>query len=743
MRKLMWFSVGFAVSCALGVWVLPLGAVLPAAVVTAALSGLCVKGKYRRMVFALAGCAVGLCWYFGFAKLFLGPARSLDGTTLETSVTATGYSYETDYGVAVDGEFEMEGTRYQIRLYVNSAREIAPGDTAAGRFLLRYTAPGGNREPTYHAGEGTLFLGYERGNSRIEKASENIPAYSGIRLNRNIGRLLSNLFPEDVESFARALLLGDDYDLSYETDTALKISGIRHIVAVSGLHVAILYTMLRAITLNRRWLTALIGLPVLYLFAAVALFTPSVTRACIMVALMILAQLLDKEYDPPTALGFAVLVMLLLNPLAVTSVSFQMSVACVAGILLFQSGISRWIYEKTGMPRGKTLNARLKRWFVSSVSVSVSATVLTVPMSAWYFGTVSLAGVLTNLLTLWAVSMAFYGIVAVCLVSLFWMKGAVFLAALTALPMRYVLWMAKAISAFPLAAVYTKSVYIVFWLVFVYGLLGIFLFSKNKHPRELLCCAVLGFCLALLISWTEHTFSDTHFTALDVGQGQCLILHHDGKTFLIDCGGSNDEIAADEAAETLLSRGITKVDGIILTHGDRDHSGGIRCLLKRVDAGFIMLPATAAPETAAALTEGFSGEVIPVEEACLIQTDRGYIRVFGPTYASESNENSLCVLFESENCAILVTGDRSRLGELILLHENKLPDVDLLMAGHHGSGSSTGEELLAAVSPETVFISVGENNGYGHPTQTLLDRLTSFGCEVYRTDQNGTLIFRR
>jgi competence protein ComEC len=598
------------------------------------------------------------------------------------------------------------------------------------------------RDPTYHAGEGILFLGYQRGNAQIRKAAEEAVTNLGIELNRNIGKLLTNLFPGDVEAFARALLLGDDYDLNYETDTALKLSGIRHIVAVSGLHVAILYTILRTVTLKKRWLTALIGIPVLYLFAAVALFTPSVTRACIMVALMILAQLIDREYDSATALAFAVLVMLAENPLVITSVSFQMSVGCVTGILLFQESISKWLQGTIGVPKGKTVKARLKRWFVSSVSVSLSATVLTVPMSAYYFGTISLVGVLANLMTLWAVSLSFYGIVAACILALISLKIGSLAAFVTAVPMRYVLWTAKFLSRFPLAAVYTKSIWIILWLAFVYILLAVFLLSKNRRPLELSCCAAVGLCLALVISWNEHQLWDTHFTALDVGQGQCLILHHDDKTFLIDCGGSNDEIAANTAAETLLSRGITHLDGIILTHGDRDHAGGIGYLLTRFDTDFIMLPSTTAPDTVESIAANWTDKVIPVSENLIVDTGEGIITVFGPTFAAESNENSLCILFESEKCVILVTGDRGALGEMLLTHEAELPDVDLLVAGHHGSKNSTTDELLTITQPETVFISVG-NNAYGHPADALLERLKSHGCEIYRTDLNGTIIFRR
>ena len=737
----MWFSVGFAVACGLCVWVLPMGRILLPAVLTAVLCGLCIWQKYRRMTFALAGCFLGLCWYGWFCHSYLLPAYAMDGTTIETTVTATGYSYQTDYGSGVDGEFDANGNHYKIRLYVDFTEEICPGDTIAGTFKLRYTAPGGMQDPTYHAGEGTLFLGYERGRAELHK-TENGAIGLGVWLNNTIGQRLTSLFPAHVEAFARALLLGDDYDLDYETDTALKISGIRHVVAVSGLHVAILYTILRGLTLNRRWLTALIGLPVLYLFAAVALFTPSVSRACIMVALMLIAELLDQEYDPATGLSFAGLVMLVGNPLVITSISFQMSFACVAGILLFQKPITLWLQSKMGESKGKTLKSRLKRWFIGSVSVSVSASILTTPMSAYYFGTVSLVGILTNLLTLWAVSLAFYGIVAVAVLSLFWIRGASILAHLVAVPMGYVLRMAKLLSTFPLAAIYTRSVYVVLWLVFVYILLAVFLLSRKRRPAILACCAVTGLCLCLLLSWTEHTLSDTHVTALDVGQGQSLILHHSGRTYLIDCGGSNDEIAANTAAETLLSRGITHLDGIILTHGDRDHSGGIPYLLTRIDANFLMMPATTTAETVEQITENWDGKVILLENDRILSVGQGKITVFGPTFGSESNENSLCVLFESEKCAILVTGDRSQTGELILLHEAELTDVDLLVAGHHGSKYSTSQALLEAVRPETVFISVG-NNAYGHPAGELLARLKAFGCDIYRTDLHGTLIFRR
>ena len=743
MRKLMWFALGFAVSCALGVYCLPNGWVIPAAMVFLLLVPFLEKVKLRQGVYIAIGACFGLAWFLLFLRCYLIPAHAMDGTTIETTVTTTGYSYETTYGIGVDGEFEADGKTYKIRLYVNDTQNLRPGDTITGTFRLRYTAPGGQNDSTYHSGEGILFLGYQRGSTEIRRGAERTMAYWDADLNRYMCDMLDGLFPENVAAFAQALLLGNDFDLDYKTDTDLKISGIRHVVAVSGLHVAILYTMLRALTLNRRYLTAMLGIPVLFVFCAVAGFSPSVTRASIMVGLMMLAQIFDKEYDAPTALSFAVLVMLASNPLVITSISFQMSVACVAGILLFSGRIQAWMENKLGEPRGKQIKARFKRWVISSVSVSLSAVVLTTPMSALYFGTVSLVGILTNLLTLWAVSLAFYGIVAVCILNLLWPWGAAALAWVTAIPMRYVLAVSELLASFPLAAVYTKSVYIVAWLIFVYILLGIFLASPKRHTLVLSCCAVIGLCAALLVSWTEHTLSNVHLTALDVGQGQCLILHSEGKTYLIDCGGSNDEIAANAAVETLLSRGITHLDGIILTHGDRDHSGGIPYFLTRMDADFILLPATTEQTRVQEITAGISAEVILVDDDLIISFGNAKMTVFGPIFASDSNENSLCVLFEQENCDILITGDRGYLGEMMLLHEAELPETELFIAGHHGSKNSNSEELLSAISPENVIISAGENNAYGHPAEETLDRFRKFGCSVFRTDQMGTIIFRR
>jgi len=477
----------------------------------------------------------------------------------------------------------------------------------------------------------------------------------------------------------------------------------------------------------------------------VAGFTPSVTRACVMHGLMMLAMLFDREYDPPTALAFSALVMLAVNPLVITSVSFQLSIGCMAGIFLFAVRIKNWLLDDShlGHSQGKTLKARMIRAFAGSVSVSLGAVSLTTPLSALYFGAVSLVSPLSNLLTLWMVTVAFYGIMAVCVLSLFWSWGASALAWLVSWPIRYILGIASLLADIPMAAVFTRSDAIVIWLIACYVLLALYLLMKGKHTMLFSCIGVIGLCAALLSSWILPMRDSVRMTVLDVGQGQSIILQADGKTFLVDCGGDYADDAADTAAETLLSMGISRIDGLILTHYDADHAGGAAYLLSRIRADALFLPEwTEENETAELLSAWDQGTVYAMTQDMELAWQDSKLTILTSDTRDSGNESSLCVLFQAGNCDILITGDRGSLGEKLLLRSFDLPELDVLVVGHHGSKDAATTELLEVTSPRVAVISVGDNS-YGHPNQETLNRLMDAGCEVFRTDRDGTIIIRR
>jgi competence protein ComEC len=206
---------------------------------------------------------------------------------------------------------------------------------------------------------------------------------------------------------------------------------------------------------------------------------------------------------------------------------------------------------------------------------------------------------------------------------------------------------------------------------------------------------------------------------------------------MVDCGGSSDAEAADAAAEALLSQGITKLDVLILTHYDKDHSGAVDELLSRVDAELLILPPVYSELQLPAK------QTVYATQDLTITTQKMKTEIYAPVIPEGGNENSLCILFDTEKCDILITGDCNAFAERMLLRRVNLPDVDILVAGHHGSGGSTSEELLSRVRPEIVCISAGQNNRYGHPASELLQRLEHYGCNIYRTDIHGDIMVRR
>ena len=686
--------------------------------------------------------AIGLGWYHGYDAVYLSDARELHGESRKMTVELTDYTYATSRGSAATGYITINKKPYQILVYFDDAATYSPGTKISGDFRFTYTAGVGEQEAMYYRGEGVFLLASLKGSADVAEPTKTAVYYYPVLWREAISQRLELLFDGENRAFVKALLLGDRTEISYEMGTAFKLSGISHIVAVSGLHVSILFALVYLLCGRKRVPVFLLGFPVLLIFAAITGFTPSVTRACIMQMLVLLAMLTEREYDPPTALGFAALTMLVVNPMVISSISFQLSVGCMVGIFLFSEPIRHWLEERLKVKKGKSLTSKFKRWLITSVSISISASTVTTPLIACHFGAVSLVSILTNFLVVWLISYIFYAIMLTCILSLLFLPLGNGLAWLVGIGVQYVIGTAKWLSSFPLAAVYTKSIYIVSWLVGVYCLFFVYLCIKKKSVAVFASVCIISLCAALLASWLEPVTDNYRMTVLDVGQGQCILLQSQGKTFLVDCGGDDDASSADIAAETLLSQGIYKLDGIIVTHYDADHAGGIPYLLTRISADNVYLP-NLADERGYALQirEATGDRCVLVDRDFELTFGECKIQLFAPEKYELENECSICVLFQSEKCDILITGDRGTFGEHLLVNKVQLPQLDVLVAGHHGSAYSTGERLLEQTKPEYVMISVGDNR-YGHPAKSLLERLKLRSCAVYRTDIYGTILYR-
>lgn len=744
MRKLLWLAVGFGGACIFGAyfynsWLLLIAV---AFLLLAALAFLLIRRStgFRVITAVFLGVALGLSYFNIYDLTVLQNARAVNGKTETVTIDVADYSYRTQRGTAFDGKITLEGHTYGVRVYLNTDVDLAPGHRVWGAFRFEMTF--WNEDDTLNnAGKGIYLYAYQDGDCLpMKNYRPGLLQQPAIWRNK-LQNTITRIFPEDTENFARALLLGDTTDIDYETNTALKVSGIRHVIAVSGLHVSIVFALIYLLTGKKRGITALIGIPAVIMFAALSGFTPSVTRACIMQILMMLALLFDREYDPPTALAFAVLVMLIANPMTVGSVSFQLSVACMIGIFLFADKIYNWLTGSKYFGRGK---GKLSVWICGSISVTLSTMVTTTPLTAYYFGTVSIIGIVTNLLTLWAITAIFYGIALSCVLGCVFLPAAQMLGSVISWLIRYVTAAATVMATVPMGAVYTKSIYTVLWIIFAYVLLGVYLLIKRRPAMLFAGLILCGLVASVALSWVEPLTDECRVTMLDVGQGQAILLQSEGKSFLVDCGGDYDEGAADVTAETLLSQGIYTLDGVIVTHYDGDHAGGLPYLLTRVETQNLFLPHAEDPDAVGENLRNISGGTVhSVREDMKISFGSAEITIFAPVSYNSGNESSMCVLFRTENCDILILGDRGTQTERMLIERHDLPELDVLVAGHHGAGTSTSTQLLEVTKPEYVFISVGEDNPYRHPSQETIERLLEFGCKILRTDENGTVIFRR
>ena len=748
MRKLAWFTTGFTATSFLCFYFVS-GQFLYFIAGILFLVGAILAVVPRHIVFqriiatVLIGAAFGMLWMQFYTQRHLEPASELDGATVYEWVEISDYSYETDNGIGADGYMFYDTIRYKVRIYVQNIDSLSPGDRLYGMYSASKTGTG---DISYLQSQGITFRLFAKEVFELEKAEGLSFSYWGAALRNHIGNTLEKVFPKDTFGFAKALLLGDSSDLSYKDDVAFRNSGIRHIIAVSGLHISILLSAVYLLTRKRRILTPLIGIPVLFIFAAIVGFTPSVNRACLMQGLMLLSILFNQEYDPPTSLAFAVLTILIVDPMSISSVSFQLSVSSILGIFLFQGKIHGYLSELKCLnhSKGNSKRAKFIRWFKGTVSVSVSALVFTLPLSAFYFQSFSLISVLSNLLTLWVVTYVFCGICVALLAGLLLPTLGSIVAWVVSWPMRYVTQTAWLLGKLPFGNVPSDNIYMILFLAFSYVLFFVFLRNGKCKPWIMAVCCSAALIVCTVASAAESRIDKFRVTVLDVGQGQCILIQSADECYMVDCGSGSGTQAASKAVRALWSNGFYRLDGIILTHYDEDHVNGIAPFLVQIGADEMYMPDSRdKDDLRTAIEDSFRGTVHLVNESMIIPCGNGKLSIFPSESGSTGNETGLCILFQASDCDILITGDRNKTGELQLMEQADLPDLEALIVGHHGARSSTSLDLLRTTMPDVAIISVGEDNLYGHPEEETLNRLKLFGCKILRTDKDGTIIIRR
>ena len=741
MRTLATFCFAFAAGVfgaqyGLPDWLLPYAAV--GCLILGALWALTLHGVNRRRA-ALIGAALALALAYdaAYVRLVQAPWEAMADTRRVLTMEAADYPSATDYGCRV--EVRVDGMRGRAVYYGDAALlALEPGMRLTGEVYVNSAATIHDTEVTTFTSRGEYALLYARGEAAVETGSAGAPRYLPQRLARRMQASIAACFPERSRAFLNAILLGDKFDLAVDDKTNLSEAGLYHITAVSGLHCAFLLSLLSfLIGRHRRRLLSAVAIPILTLYALAVGLTPSVVRACVMLTMLLIAPIFRRESDPPTALSFALFLILAVNPFAVKSVSLQLSFAAMAGLIWLTPKLYDRIREKK---RGRFA------WFVlGSLAATAGALVFTVPLTAFYFGNLVLIAPVSNLLCLWAATLTFASGLVTTVIGMAFPPLARVLAFVPHVGALYLLTAAKHLAKLPYHAVYFANRDLKLWLAYVYALFGACVCFRRGKWRYLMASGLAVATLALVV-WLGTLplrGGALHLVALDVGQGQSVVLHAKGATALVDCGSSSYVDAGDVTADYLQSAGVRSVDYVVLSHYHDDHCDGLPTLLSRVKVKRF-IPPDITPDDALraevlALAERYGVGVTFVHDVQTLPLGGAALTVYPPVTAGEMNEECLSVLCSVGGFDALFTGDMDANSEYLLIATHRLPDIEVLMAGHHGSRYSTGGDLLAEVTPETAIVSCARNNSYGHPHAEALYRLTDAGAAVYRTDLQGNI----
>ena len=739
MRRLAAFGGGFSLGVFLAQYLLPGGGSLLAAFVclTLGLLALALPWEWRRRgVVLCAALALGLGYGWLYTRQVQRPAESLAGQSGAFTATLCGYAVESDYGARA--VLRLESVPGKVMFYgENDLLDLVPGQTVTGQARFQSAARIRDGEVTSFTSKGIFLLAYGRGSVTAEPGTRNSPRWYPARLGREMKERIQTLFHGDAAGFMTAILTGDRGEVSEEAYTALTEAGLAHILAVSGMHCGFFLALVSFLVQSRR-LQTLLGIPLLAFYAALTGASPSILRACIMLSLPMIAALVRRQNDGPTSLLTALFLILLANPFAAASVSLQLSFAAVAGILWLTPKLYKWLVDEE--KRGP-----LFRFIVSTFSASMGAMVFTVPLVALYFGNLVLISPLSSLLCLWAASWAFMlGLLAV-LVSFALPTAGILIALPAGWLAEYILFAAKLLSRIPYHAVYTSNPYLKYWIGYAYLLFAAACLARRTGRHKYALAGVLAaLTLAATVRLGElRCRNDLDILALDVGQGQSVVLASGGRCALVDCGSANSwKDPGEAAAWQLQTLGCKRLDYLILTHYDKDHVSGVTGLLARLAVDTLLVPE--AEDDAglqryilnAAKGHGVQVRFITAKEA--LDLNRSTLTIFPPLGDTGDNERGLTILAAAGEREFLITGDMDSQTEARLLEAYDLPDIEGMMAGHHGSKYATSQALLEALSPEIVCISSGSNS-YGHPAPETLLRLARQGCAVYRTDLHGTI----
>ena len=515
--------------------------------------------------------------------------------------------------------------------------------------------------------------------------------------------------------YNQAFILADSTSIDKKVMASYRYNGISHLLAISGLHVALLVLILKFILKRFKQINLILIIIFLIFFNFITGFLPSIMRA----TMAFIYQSINKK------MAFAchrlhifiltIITNLILFPHQIYQIGFWYSY-----IISFYLIIS--FKYLTG------------NYLIKSLKLSILATLSSFPISLYTFYQFNLLGIIYNLFFIPLVSFIIYPGTLLCAIFPYFyplLKPFIILMEQTSL------WLEQFDFGLIEGGKPLFIIIIIYYLLLTIGII------KKKRAHLIFALCLWGGQYLLL----NNKYFEVHF--LDVGQGDAIFIRsiNNQATILIDTGGEptykkdTTYFTGQTVINFLKSINVKQIDYLILTHGDDDHAGNSPYIINNIKVNYVIFNVGD--------NNDLERKIIKILKKKKINYSKGLEKININEYKLQSlntkdcndeNNNSNVIYLNYSNYKFLFMGDAGVEVEEELIQKYNLKNIDVLKVGHHGSKTSSGKEFINEVNPKHSIISVGKNNRYGHPNKEVLNNLEQ--SKIYRTDQDGSIMFK-
>ena len=434
-------------------------------------------------------------------------------------------------------------------------------------------------------------------------------------------------------------------------------------------------------------------------------YSASIYRSLLLFIYIVLNKKLDLRISTVNVLLLVVCTLLIFNPLIIYDMGFLYSVSVSLGLILFNK------YMK-------------KNYFVNMFLTSFIAFLFSLPITLYYNYEINLMQIINNVIIVPLVSIIIYPLTILT-----------FIFSFLEPILNVLISILKFISTHLIMInIIVPKVSLIFYFIYY-----VFLFMFLKTNRNIFILLIIIYTLCIkakpLIDFNTYVYF------LDVGQGDSSLIYSKHKVILIDTGGNDNIKVSDNTIKFLKSTGKSKINYLVLTHGDFDHMGEAINLVNNFKVEKVIFNCGPYNELESGLIKVLDKKKIPYY-SCIkeLNIDDNKLYFLNNKNYGNENDNSSVIYTKLNNHKFLFMGDAGVEVEEDLIEKYNLQDIDVLKVGHHGSKTSSSKKFIDEIEPKYSIISVGKNNRYGHPNNEVLNNIKD--SKIYRTDLDGSIMFK-